>query len=269
MFTVVGGSGFIGSHLLRHLRQEGIEAVALPRGDRSLADLGHVVYCAGVTSDFRSRPLDTIEAHVSELTQLLRNASFDSFLYLSSTRVYGSSTATEESSTLSVRPDAPSDLYNLSKLTGEAACLAMPQREVRVARISNVFGFDLDGQNFLSSLIRDAILKGRIVLRTSRGSAKDYIGVHDVVAALTDIARSGRERIYNLACGSNVSHGAIVDTLQTLTGCDVESESGAPVQRFAPIDTARLRAEFGGQTSSVLDALPELVSWYREALMEG
>jgi len=33
-------------------------------------DPGHVIYCIGLTADFRQKPFETIEAHVSKLAEV-------------------------------------------------------------------------------------------------------------------------------------------------------------------------------------------------------
>ena len=97
--AVFGAQGFVGRHLTDYLRGAGWEVLALGRGDETWRGqaLGHVFYCIGLTADFRTRPFDTLEAHVSLAAEILREAAFDSFLYCSSTRVYAGCERAEES----------------------------------------------------------------------------------------------------------------------------------------------------------------------------
>lgn len=256
-FTVLGGSGAIGSRLVETLRASGHDVLAPARGDSACLTqaLGHVIYAIGVTADFRSRALDTVEAHVCALTPLLRNAQFESFLYLSSTRVYGGQPQGAEDAALSVNPHDPSDLYNLSKLMGESMCLASGRSGVRVARLSNVVGADdADSSNFLPSLLRDA-RAGHITLRTDLASAKDYIHIEDVLHLLPRIALQGRQSMYNVASGQQVTHGQWVEYLVAMTGCTVEVLANAPVTRFASVKVSRIRAEFDFAAQSVFSIL--------------
>jgi nucleoside-diphosphate-sugar epimerase len=141
-------------------------------------------------------------------------------------------------------------------------------RNARVARLSNVYGPDFHSDNFLSSIVRDAVSGEKLVLHTAPESAKDYISVDDVVSALIQIAERGREQIYNVASGINVSHRELAEKLRGLTGCEVEFIANAPVARFPPIDIERLRSEFAFAPSSVLDDLPQLVESYKNALVK-
>ena len=168
-FTVLGASGYIGSRLVAHLQAQGHTVWAPTRGDTEVftRPLGHVIYCVGLTADFRTRPFDTVDAHVGLLAEVLRRAQFDSLLYLSSTRVYMGAASTHEDAPLSVLPGDPSYLYNLTKLTGESLCHACGRPGVRVARLSNVVGPGMDSAsgNLVADLLRQA-RQGHIVLRS-------------------------------------------------------------------------------------------------------
>lgn len=246
-FTVLGGSGYIGSRLVAHLRSLGHSVWAPLRGDADVftRPLGHVVYCVGLTADFRTRPFDTVEAHVSLLADVLRRARFSSLLYLSSTRVYMGAASTQEEAPLVVQPGDASYLYNLSKLTGESLCHASGRPAVRVARLSNVVGPGMDAAsgNLVADLLGQA-RQGRVVLRSDPRSAKDYVHVADVVDWLVRIALQGKHAVYNVASGRQTTHGEWLDWLQHRTGCRVETLPGAPLQPFAGIDVSRLQAEW-------------------------
>jgi nucleoside-diphosphate-sugar epimerase len=258
-FTLIGGSGFIGSHLVWHLRTQGHTCVVPERAwEPGGEHLGHVIYCAGLTADFRSRHHETVEAHVCKLSRVLELGRYDSFLYLSSTRVYLGAATTYEEAPLVVDPADPDSLYNLTKLTGEARCLAIPRPEVRVARISNAYGRGDTSPNFLGMLTEQA-RGGRIVLKTSLDSAKDYISVTQAAELLARIALEGRHRRYNVASGSNTTHQEIAATLADIFACQVEVEPGSPSVVFPPIATARISEEFGFQPGSVCADLADMV----------
>jgi nucleoside-diphosphate-sugar epimerase len=267
MITVLGGSGFIGHRLCDHLRAVNVEHCA-PSRNEPLEDraLGDVIYCIGLTADFRKRACDTVEAHVAKLLSLLRDCTFDSVLYLSSTRVYRpSERPAREEDALQVEPLVPGDLYNTSKLMGESLCLNSG-RTARIARLSNVYGNDFFSENFLASLVRDAVTQGRVTLQTSPDSVRDYIDVARVVEGLVQIALRGRHEIYNVASGRNVSHRDLTARLQQLTGCAIEFAPDAPKVRLPPITIERMKAEFDFRGSNLLDDLEGLVNSYQQHL---
>jgi cephalosporin hydroxylase/nucleoside-diphosphate-sugar epimerase len=260
VITVLGSSGFIGSHLVRYLRENGIEHQAPARHERLAGrDLGHIIYCIGLTGDFRERPLDAVDAHVSKLLETIRGVGFDSILYLSSIRLYrGSTGVARKTDVLAFNPADFEDIYTLSKATGEAVVLALGERG-RVARISNVYGVD-QGESFLGSIIQEAITVGAITLRSSLESERDYISVDALVPILVRIATAGRHQLYNVGGGENVTNRDVTAAIAELTGCSVSVVSGAPTTGFARMDCSRVQEEFGFMPPRLLDDLPHLVS---------
>ena len=55
-YTVLGSSGFIGRNLIKYLDSIGCEYYAPDRHLHEIMDkpLGHVIYCIGLTADFRT-----------------------------------------------------------------------------------------------------------------------------------------------------------------------------------------------------------------------
>ena len=260
--TVFGAHGFVGRHLVQHLRRERYEVREVVRGsDESWRGeaLGRVFYTIGLTADFRSRPFETMEAHVSFLGEVLRNGCFESFVYCSSTRVYAGAESTDENAPLLVAPADPDHLYNVSKLAGEALCLGSGLKGVRVARLSNVFGAGDTSQNFLTSVLREAAEKGCVTLQTSLSSAKDYVWVQDVVVALEAIARVGSDAITNVAFGRNTTHGEIMEAIQAATGASVRVLPTAREITIPEISTHRLDRLVGSPRMAVAQAIGDLI----------
>lgn len=264
-YTVLGAQGFIGKQVAAVLHQRGHTPFCPHRNeDLTSRSLGTVFYCIGLTADFRERPLDTVDAHVCILNRLLRDASFDRLIYLSSTRVYsGLHGIVSEDSSLVVNPNDFSDLYNLSKLMGESACLHSGQ-DVVVARLSNVVGLDFSSDNFLFDLIRDGCDDKLIHLRSAAESAKDYILVGDAVHAIVAIAEQPHPKlVYNVASGRNLSNAQVCEAIAGVEGCRWEVAASAPLLDFPIIDVSRAQQDLGLLPADVLDVLGDLVCQYR------
>ena len=256
----------MGRHLARYFHESNIGFFSHSKNDSSLflRPLGHVIYCAGYTADFRTKMLETVESHVCLLRDLIARADFTSLLYLSSTRLYQRSQSTQEEEILYVNPHEPGDLYNLSKLMGESLCLSVKRPHMRVVRLSNVFGEEMGRENFLGSLIYDALEKKEILLQTSLSSCKDYISIKDLPPLLTSIATKGRQRVYNVASGRNVSTQKIAEVLMQATGCTFKVDPNAIISAFPEISIERIKEEFGFSPILLENELPALISFLKQ-----
>ena len=119
-----------------------------------------------------------------------------------------------------------------------------------------MFGAQERSQTFLSALIDEA-RSGEIVLHSTPDSAKDFIFIDDVVRLLP-LLRNGRERVYNVASGRNVTFGAIAKALAGLSGARSSNSAGGVQVSFPPIDTARIRREFGFEATPLEEALKQV-----------
>lgn len=263
-FTILGSKGFIGSHLIEFLKTKDCEILTPKISEITDENLGHVIYCIGVTSDFRDRPFDTVESHVSIVNNLIKTTNFESFLYLSSTRVYMNSSTTKEENPIEVQPDRFTEIYNISKIMGESICLSSKKDNVRIARLSNVIGANFDSDNFLFSLIKEAIQKNKILLNTDLKSEKDYITIQDVVEILYKITLEGKQKIYNVASGENILVKEITDLLKKEIGCEIEITDNPTLNKFKIINIDKLKNEFNFKPKDIRNSIQDLVIKYRD-----
>jgi nucleoside-diphosphate-sugar epimerase len=261
--TVVGARGFIGSHLAAHARGRGADVIERRHADFLNATprdpLGTVFYCSGITVGADAEPLRAFEVHVEALRRLINSRSYDKLIYLSSTRVYDYAEATAESTHLPSTPNAATDTYVASKLAGEAVTLAA-RVENRVVRLSNVFGAGMNPRVFLSDILAQAKNTGIIRLHSALSSAKDYVSVSAACRLTWEIGTSSRERIYNVASGTNTSHQEILTALAALLPLEVFVDDDAPLKPATPIAVQRIAGEFGASPSDLLAELPTLLA---------
>ncbi len=248
-YTVFGASGFIGGHITSKLRSIGHSVFTPNREEIESLDfsqsLGKIVYAVGLTADFRQRPLDTVYAHVSLINRILIKGRFESLVYLSSTRVYKNSDSTEEYSALRVNSNDPDDIYNISKLAGEAACLAFNRPNTKIVRLSNVVGpIEYNRQTFLGQICNSARQQKHIALRSAPNTQKDYIWIDDAANAIIRIIQSSNHRIYNLGRGIQTSNKEWTQAISQLTACDISVVPNAPNLSFSAIDMRRFQEEY-------------------------
>ena len=264
MITILGSSGFIGSHLVKKLRELDMPYFSPARDDElSNKELGDVIYCVGVRSVFTTKPFETVNAHVCKLLKVLQQCEFDSFLYLSSARLYKSQVeVAREENPIQVDPSDPTDLYNISKAMGESLSLTCG-RKIRVARLSRVYGGDFASSNFLSAVLNEALSTNKVTLHTSLDAESDYVSIDDVVDALLKIALGGNYQIYNVASGMRVSNRVLMERISDLSGCEIEVAPKPSQTTFPQISIDRIKGEFGFTPASILDDMERLVELYR------
>ncbi len=271
-FTVVGAAGFVGSRLCATLQARGAQVWTPARHEPWpwQVPLGHVIYCAGLTADYLARPFDTVHAHVSHLAQVLQHGlergSLESLVYLSSTRLYdgqGEGVA-NETAVLPLDPANPRHLYDFSKGLGESLCHVAGQGRARVARLACVYEGPQDADGFLPALLRQVLVArragvARVEVSSSPHFSRDYVHLDDVVDALIRIAVSGRQSVYNVASGANVSNADLFEYLARRWGCEVQ-----PLLQTVPgpvplVDIERMRMELHWQPRPLFDALDDVL----------
>lgn len=264
--TILGSGGFIGSHLVEYFTKTGVEYNAPKLLNEKFFEesLGQVIYAIGV-SDFNQRPYDTVEAHVCLLKKILEKKRFDSFLYLSSARIYRGMSSTLEDEPIIVQPTNKDNLYNISKLMGESLCFSTNNENVRVVRPSNIVGVNLNSHLFLPSIIRDAIKNKKIKLNSTLNSERDYIYIDDVVKILPQILLEGKHKLYNIAYGKNIKSEELINKLKKITNCDLELTPGAKEYSFPEISIQRIKNEFDFKPTSIIEKLEDIVNKYKNS----
>lgn len=264
--TLIGGNGYVGRHLLARLLRDGWACWVPQRDDLKLMhrDLGHVFYCAGLTADYAERPFDTVEAHTSLLNQVLRDTTYSSLVYLSSTRLYdalGNATATELSP-LTLDPNNPRHVYDLSKALGESLCRVAANGRARVARLSCVWGGDHGSEGFLPELMRGVVTAckqqgkhARLPVNSSPHFKRDYVHIDDVVDGLMALAQAPDFGIFNVAGGRNISNTELFDCVFEASGCKVEPTSDRPSPSLPRISIERMAQTFGWTPTDALQRL--------------
>jgi nucleoside-diphosphate-sugar epimerase len=207
-------------------------------------NLGNVIYCIGITTDFVSQVDSLIDSHVGLASNILSQSKYDSFLYLSSTRIYEGMSETTENGDLAVSVHGLSSFYNLTKLLGESLVLNRSNERGRIARLSYVIDdMQMAGKDPISTVMSRK--PGETVfLPHHQDSQKDYVFLSEVVKTLIQIALHGCGQIYNVASGVNVSFDQIRCLSKKYLGIGVELDDTENVRRNPQINIDAIKREF-------------------------
>lgn len=265
-YTILGSTGFIGSNIAARLQSQGLGVYAPSRDFDQYGKiyLGNVIYCIGLTADFRYRPFETIEAHVCVLKKILETAKFDTLTYLSSTRLYVNANDTKEDSEISVAPHRLDDLYTLSKLTGESLCHQSRHENIKIARLSNIIGLRDDADIFIDQMLDEIVTANCLHLETSIESSKDYLYIDDAVDAVIELATSRQVGCFNVASGENTTTRTIIEYLKSEFKFDLLENPDGQVISAREIEIDKLREAISFAPKPFSTYFPEYLKLYKQ-----
>lgn len=267
--SLIGASGFVGSAIYMMAQEMGVGIRAFSREDReAFLSRSHknVIYCAGENVCDKKSIVNLVDANAFYLTEIISKQNFEHLTYFSSTRVYGTSNLTGESSDIVVSPNDSRNSFVTSKLLAESIC-RFSEKPVLILRPSNIYGFTKSSKLFLPSIIRNALIEGLTTMYVPRSYSKDYISVGDVARHTLGLARKQAAGVFNLATGVNINAETICNVIARETGCSVKWVEGAVAEEFAAIDIAKVTNAIPDyETSRLEDGLVDLIDTYRQHL---
>jgi UDP-glucose 4-epimerase len=259
---VTGGAGFIGSHLVDCLVQDGYDVRVLDdlssgklenlsghlssgkvdfvEGDirdstvvgECLSGVNVVVHLAALTSVPFSveHPDLTFDVNVSGTLNLLRFSAkldVDKFVFASSCAVFGDPQVLPVNEDSVVCPISP---YAESKLLGERYCLGFGDRRLLkpvVLRFFNVYG-PRQGLSEYSGVITRFVDRCRrglpLVVYGDGSQTRDFVSVFDVVEAIVSCVKSGVAdgNVFNVGSGAPTSVNELAKAVIELAGVGSE-----------------------------------------------
>ena len=259
---VTGGAGFIGSHLVRGLVEEGHrvsvidnfstgrretlagleDRITLVEGDIRdpeavgdlLGEVEAVFHQAALPSVPRSfaDPVETTSVNTGGTLSLLeaaRKSGISLFVFASSSSIYGDAAAEAKTEDLPPYPLSP---YAVSKLAGEEFCrlyrklYGLPTIGLRYF---NVFGPGQDPESQYSAVLPlfiTAVLEGRSPVIYGDGTqSRDFSYVENVVRANLACLNAPEEaygEVCNVACGERIDLLGVLEILREISGRPVD-----------------------------------------------
>jgi nucleoside-diphosphate-sugar epimerase len=264
--VVTGGAGFIGSALVRHLLEEGVdsviaydnlnsghaknldglgERVQLVEGDirdydavvAAFAGADFVFHLAAIPSVPRSikEPIPSHDVNINGSFNVFRAAQESGVkrvVYAASSSAYGDTEVLPKVETMQANPRSP---YAAQKLMGEyyasvfSSCFGL---ETVSLRFFNVFGPRQDPGSAYSgvlSLFMKSLITGQApTIFGDGGQSRDFTYVEDVAALVWKAARAEgvSGKVFNAGNGNRYTLNQTWELLQKITGVSLEAQYG-------------------------------------------
>lgn len=300
--VVTGGAGFIGSHLVDRLIQEGYEVAVvdnLSTGKRRNVNRAASFYKMDIQSGSLERVFrkerPAIVMHLAAqmnvrlsvenpvfdaqvniigtlnlLEQAVKHGSRKVVFASSGGAVYGEQEVFPAPETHATRPLSP---YGISKLTGDHY-LEYYQRVSGIQYVSlryaNVYGprQDPDGEAGVVAIFTQKMLRGeRPIINGNGRQTRDFIFVEDVVEANLAVLGKDVMGVYNVGTGRETSVNELFRILATLTNAGSQELHGPAKkgeQALSVVDATKIRRELGWEPRvSLEEGLKRTVEYFR------
>lgn len=283
---VLGGAGFIGSHLVDGLKAAGHEVRVFDRPQEFLdpvdleralpgAELVFHLISTTVPKNSNENPALDIESNIAgtaRLLELLRRHPPRRLVFISSGgTVYGVPRVTPIRES---HPTDPISSYGIHKLAIEKYLHmnhALYGLDYRVLRVANAYGERQrtdKAQGAVAAFLERA-LRGEPIQIWGDGSVvRDYVYAGDIAHAFLQVVQyQGQERVFNIGSGQGVSLNELVDAIATVIGRRPGVEYTPGRQFDVPInvlDISRAQQHLGWQPRTrLIDGLRRTYEWMR------
>ena len=264
-YTIFGHTGFLGNNIVKYLKKKNCD-VFLPARDKVkfTKNLNNVVYCIG-SDNVLEDPINAIQSNLTLLCKIILNNKFKNFIYISSTRLYLNAKNTKENNHIKIDTNSKKFLYNSLKIAAENFCLSQKNKNIKVVRLSNLYGLNFTKQIYLlPNLIRNSKRNKKINIYINKKSKKNYLNIYDAIDMIIKITNKSKFKLYNIASDKRLSIDKITSTIKKITKCKVVYSNQKEKIDEPKIDITRIKKEFKFKPTNNFDSfIYEIIKRYK------
>ena len=150
--------------------------------------------------------LDVNLKGTNNILRALKDIDYTSFIYTSTSEVYGNQTKTPFKEDMALQPASP---YSLSKAAAELSIQVFSKiynKPYTILRLFNIYGPNLPESFFIPQLIT-ALEENRDFDTTKGEQKRDFVFIDDIIDALIAVAadRKANNQIFNICSGKSTS----------------------------------------------------------------
>lgn len=247
---VIGGAGFIGSHLVLQLIESGRDVLVIGRRPRpeSLPSRSRYEVCSYEDRDLLAKVLQDCDEIVDLAYATVPQTSFVDPIYDLESNLPASLVLLEEAAKLSKlrrllfvssggtvygpmerlpiseeAPTRPLSPYGITKLTIERYALMFHRLHnlpVTIVRPSNAYGLGqkpFTGQGFIATAMGQILRREKVRIFGETGTIRDYVHVRDVASGIVAAMESGADgEVYNIGSGVGRNNRVVLDAIAQL-----------------------------------------------------
>ncbi len=296
---IIGGSGFIGSHVVDKLLEHGHEVTVFDIMKPHRSDVQHVYIditdlsktCVALTgaydaiyllaamadvNDVYKNPVESVQVNtlaVANVLEAVRRSGIGRLLLASTVWVYEMALGEKVDETVPLMLSGTKHVYTATKVAAELYCHAYQKlygQNFTILRYGIPYGPRARGATVIALFVRRALNREPLTILGDGSQYRNFIYVEDLaegnVAALKDIAVN---QTYNLEGMRPVTVKEIAETVKRLIGnVTIDYKEARPGDYSGAIVSAeKARKELGWEPKVDLEeGVKRYIDWYKKSL---